>query len=465
MKRFSSTRSVLTGVLVTLLSICGALQTSPAAIAATAPATDLRVQAIYFQKTDNTSRRALVLSSMSAWQGGLWTEFLASWDTANRGLKVYTTTPKGLPDEGHVFVVLGSALSRSGKATTKVVRRLKVAHAALVKYPKSKVLVSGGGARNGHTEAAVMRDWLVAKGINPARILVEATSSSTVSNATNSMAILSKLKNCTSYTIVSDASHIRRATILFNAAKVRIQELAGKPWSITSVANVAYSDSSIASRGPVPAATHTIIASNVASVFGLGSRYSRLLSSPPASPKLTSIRLTAPKALTYQVGQKLDPTGMVVTALFNNGYYSKPVTSKVAITGFDSSKVGTVAVKVAYQANGVVKTAKFSSEIVRAATRVVLKPSTSRIRKSHTRVVVKATLGASASEVTPRGVVKFYLDGKKLKTMTLEASQAGVVRFRFPTISRTGKHQLMLKYSGSSKLKGAKQVLTVKVHK
>lgn len=464
MKRISRASSAVTGLLVVLLAACGALVAPPAARAATAPAADLRVQAIYFQNTGSTSRRELVLSSMSPWQAGLWTEFLTSWDTANKGLKVYTTTPKGLPAKGHVFVVLGSALTSSGGATTKVLRRLKVALAALAKYPNSKVLVSGGGARNGHTEAQVMRDWLVARGIARTRILVEAGSASTVGNAINSMTLLSKDAKHTSYTIISDASHIRRSTILFNAAKVRIQEQTGKAWAITPVANVAYSDSSVASRGPVPLATHKIIVSNVASVFGLYSKYAALLASPPASAKLTSIELTAPKLLTYQVGQELDPDGMVVTALFNKGYYSKTVTGHIAVTGFDSGRVGKAKAKVSYQSGGVTRSASFAYEIVKATSGVSLKASTTRPKRT-TRVVVKATVAATQGKVTPYGKVRFYLDGELLKVVTLKADQAGVVRYKLPTIGGTGKHQVTLKYSGSSKLEAARQVLTLKVRK
>ncbi len=88
--------------------------------------------------------------------------------------------------------------------------------------------MSGGAKRNGHTEARVMYDWLVDKGIKKSRIMRESTSASTVSNATNSMAILPDHPGFTSYTLISDSSHIRRATILFNAAKVGIQEKTGK---------------------------------------------------------------------------------------------------------------------------------------------------------------------------------------------------------------------------------------------
>lgn len=466
MRRLRGVRRALAAVLAALLAWAGAIGLARPALAASGPAPDLRPKAIFFQRTGNTSQRALVLSSMeaeSAWKSGLWADFLDSWDAANNGVKVYTSTPVGLPAKGHVFVVLGSALSSSGKMTAVLERRLRVALAALSKYPKSKVLVTGGAPRNGRTEAQVMRSWLVAKGIAPARIIVEAASASTVSNATNSMAILNRSTEYTSYTLISDASHIRRATILFNAAAVGVQEKTGKPWTITGVANVAYSDSSTASRGPVPEATATIIASNVASVFGVLAPYRALLSSPPAAATLTSIALTAPTTLTYRVGQGLDTAGLKVTALYNQGLYSKVVTSDATITGFSSANVGTVAVTVGYTEGGVTKTASFPCEIVKASSQVKAGLSTSKITASRTRVVVTATVTTSASEVVPVGKVEFYLDGTKLKTITMALVHGGVVTFKYPTISASGNHQIVVKYLGSSQLGAAKRTVTVKV--
>ena len=465
-----SARTVVSAALVILLPLVAGLGTVPVAEAATSPtasATSLRVQAIYFEKTGNIPQRDLAVSSLGAisgWQGQLWTQFLASWDLANKGLKIHTTTPKGLPTKGHVFVVLGSSLSRTGRITVKTERRLKVALAALGKYPASKVLVSGGAKRNGHTEAQVMYDWLVAKGIDSGRILREARSASTVSNATNSMAILHDLAGVTSYTLISDSSHIRRSTILFNAAKVRIQEGTGKAWAITAVANVAFFDKPIASMGPVPAATHTIIASNVASVFGVLSTYNALVTSPPAKAELTSIQVAAPRILTYQVGQGLSTTGLVVTALFNKGSYLRTVTSSAKVSGFRSSAVGKVAVKVTYVAGGVSKSATFPVEIVRAAGAVALKTSTSKIRKARTRVVVKATI-TSFTAVVPTGKVKYYLDGKLLKTVNLTAGDRGVTTLKLPQIARTGRHQIKVRYLGSSKVVTATRILSVKVRK
>jgi len=462
-------RALLSTVLVLLLALGAGVATVPTAQAAVAPsvsAATLRTQAIYFEKTGNTARRDLAVSSLSAvsaWSGGLWTDFLAYWDTANKGLKIHTTTPKDLPASGHVFVVLGSALSSSGNLTTKGVRRLTIAAAALAQYPDSQVLVSGGAKRNGRTEAQVMADWLVAKGIAKGRILLEARSASTVGNANNSMAILHGLPGVTSYTLISDASHIRRASILFAAAAVRIQEETGKAWAIAGVANVAYSDSETASRGQVNAATHAIIASNVASTFGVLARYKALVESPPASAKLTAIEVAAPANRTYKVGQTLSTEGLVVTAVYNAGAYTRTVTTGLKVTGFRSSKVGPVSVKVSYEAGGVKKSATFGCTIVKATSAVALKPSTGKIHRSRTRLVVTATIATDVAAVVASGKVKYYLDGKHLKTIKLDRDDKGIARLKLPKISRKGTHEIKVRYLGSSEVVAATQRLKVKV--
>jgi vancomycin permeability regulator SanA len=469
MSRHTRTAAAFATVLVMLLSVGSGSVPAANAVAGpvtpTASVTDLRVQAIYFEKTGNSAQRDLAVGSLAtldAWRAGLWTDFLASWDVANKGLAIHTTTPKGLPSKGHVFVVLGSALTKSGRITTKTTRRLKIVLTALGKYPASKVLVSGGAKRNGHTEAGVMYDWLVDRGVKKSRILRESTSASTVSNATNSMAILLDHPEFTSYTLVSDVSHIRRATILFNAAKVGIQEKTGKPWNLKSVSNVAFSDSKTASRGPVNAATHTIIASNVASVFGLGTRYTAMIAKPPAKAELTSLSVVPP-ACTYQVGQKFNTAGIVVTALYNEGRYARTVTRSASFSGFTSAKVGVVSVKVGYAASGVSKSASFGCTIVKATSSVGVGLSTKTIHKSKTRAVVKASVATSVPGVVAYGKVQFYLDGKRLSTIMMDIDDKGITTLKLPRIGKTGTHTIEVRYLGNSKLVAAKQKLTVKV--
>lgn len=473
MIRLSNGKRILATLIAVLLPLAGSSVLVPAPATAASKATDLRPQVIYYQRTAQTAYRDATIASMettSAWQNELWADFVSYWDAANKGVKINTTTPSGLPTKGHVFVVLGSALSASGTITAKLERRMKIALSALTAYPNSKVLVSGGAAKNGRTEAAVMRAWLISKGVSSSRILLEDKSSSTISNATNSMAILAKSSAYTSYTLISDVSHIRRASILFTAAKVLVQEKSGQAWKIDLKDNVAYPDSTTASRGPVNAATHEIISSNVASVFGVLSAYNGFLSKAPAAPKpaavvpvtpkLTSIKVTAPKVVTYSVGQPISLSGLAVTALFEGGA-SKKVTTAAKITGFSSKKVGTVTVKVAYTEAGVTKTATFGCKIVKAASKVKLKLSTTKIKKAKTNPTLAASVAAVKSATATTGKVKVYLDGKKIATVTLKAGKPAKVKIG--KIRKAGKHKITVRYLGSSTVKAADTKLTIKV--
>ena len=465
MKHVRIARPVIISLLGVLLAFAGLVGVGPQARAATSVSiADLKAQAIYFQRVGNTTQRDLVVSSMaasSAWEGTLWTEFLASWQSIDEFLTINMSVPKGLPDKGHVFVVLGSALTKSGKMTALLERRLKVAVKALAQYPNSMVLVTGGVPKNGKTEAQVMRNWLIAKGIKASRILVESKSASTVSNATNSMAILSASPVYTSYTLISDASHIRRASVLFHAAAVLIQEQRGTAWPIKQASNVAYPDLATAGQVPLSSASIGTIASNVASLFKLLPQYQALVARPPVAAVLTSISVTPPARVTYAVGESLNPQGLVVKALYNQGVYYQDVTSRATITGFDTTTVGDAEATLTYAERAVTKTASFPYRIVKGSSKVTLSLSTTTVERARTQVVVTAKV--TASNVAPTGQVTFSLDGKVLKTVPLAATNNGVAKLTYPKISNAGQHQITVTYSGDAHLNAATKAVKITV--
>ena len=128
-----------------------------------------------------------------------------------------------------------------------------------------------------------MRKWLIAKGISSARILVETKSSSTIGNAKYSIAMLSAAPKYTSYTLISDSSHIRRASVLFAAATLLVREKQGTDWSIKPVSNIAYMDLATAGRKPLSASSVAYTASNVASLLGVLPQLKKLVASPPSA--------------------------------------------------------------------------------------------------------------------------------------------------------------------------------------
>ena len=455
--RIIAVATLLFGLLVGPLSPLAA----PArADAATASLTDLKTRLVYFTKAGRTTDRALALAaltSQSALEGKLWTNFLSAWDNATTSQTLNYTPPAGLPESGHTFIVLGGSLKADGTLKAQTINRLTVALAALAAYPNSQVLVSGGVPKSGVTEGQAMQAWLLANGIAPERITAETKSSSTVGNAKYSIAILATRPEVTSYTLISDASHLRRAGVLFDAAVMQTQEKSGAEWGITRIANVAYKDKTI--TNPASSATTTVIASEVAGQLGL-TGYSAMVKSPPTNTKLTGLTVTPPAATTYQVGAKLQTAGLTATAAFDDGS-TLLVTNKVSLKGFDASKVGTPKVTASYTSNSVTKTASFTVSVTKAAASVGLKPSATTAKRNKTRVTVKATV-TSATGVTASGKVTFYSGKTKLKTVKLSKGKAS---YKLPKFSKTGTKTIKVTYSGSKTVGTASSTVKLKVKK
>lgn len=471
MKWTSAVRGTVAVALAVLLAFTGPGQAQAASSISQA---ELKARSIHFQAVGDTAQRDLTLNSIadvSDWSGALWKGFLTTWGEINQAMPMNTSVPEGLPGEGHVFIVLGSALSSSGTMTATLERRLKLAVKALDAYPASMVVVTGGKPKQGNTEAAVMKAWLVDRGVQSSRILTEDKSSNTISNAKNTMALLAGLPQYTSYTLITDAGHMRRSSVLFRAATMQIEERTGTRWAITPVSNLVYPDME-AGKVPLSASSVASTATEVASLFGVLAEYQKVVAdlknpvaSPPEKAALSSLTLAPPKKVSYQLGAKPSTSGLVVTAHYSNNGPDRVVTSKAKVTGFSTSKVGKAEATVSYTEGGVTKTATFPYQVTKATSKVSLKLSTTKPKRSKTRVVVKATITAGASKVVPTGTVKFYLDGKKLKTVSLAKAKKGKLSFTYPKIAKAGKHKLTVKYGGTSKLTSTDKTATVKVRK
>lgn len=459
-------RALVAVVVVTaFLAFPGGLASSPPSVAARAASTSvLKARALYFHKAGKTGQRDFMVSALAsrdAWQAELWSGFLDTWSTINDSMRMNRTVPSGLPARGHVFVVLGSALKSSGAMSPKFERRLELAVKALKKYPKAKVLVSGGAARNGVTEAAAGRRWLLRKGLAEKRILVEQKSASTIGNAKYSMALLATT-GTTSYSIISDSSHLRRASVLFEAAEVLVQEQTGRAWPIRRLANVAYPDMAAAGLVPLSSSSVAYATSNVASVLGLSSAYAQVVSAPPRAATLTAVELTPPQQLVYAAGEQLDTSGLRVTAVYDEGVYARVVTPQVELAGFRSDAVGTGTVTATYAEDDVVQQASFGYQVVKARGALALELSTDTPRRARTRVRVLAS-ATTPTGLVPSGTVRFYLDGELLRSSRLEAGKPGVAGFTYPAIAKAGRHRIVVKYLGSDLVEKVRAGATVTV--
>ncbi len=219
---------------------------------------------------DSTNKK---LHIAAPYDSKLYDTFMSKWQMFNRGIKPYYSavelpTP---PVNNHAFVVLGSGLSAEGELTSKFTRRLQLAVDAYERFPTSTILVSGGAPKKGVTEAAAGKAWLMKKGVPADKIMVETKSSSTIGNALNSVPML-RNAGITSYTLVSDGSHLRRALTHFYASKLKIETAENKTFVLSSVGYLAYKDKTVQEKTVTKASLDTI-GKEVAYLLGLSKYY------------------------------------------------------------------------------------------------------------------------------------------------------------------------------------------------
>ena len=139
--------------------------------------------------------------------------------------------PLLLPVGGaHAFVVLGYEL-QDGEMAEELKGRCEAAAAAARAFPNSILVCSGGpsGKNNpqGHTEAGMMRDYLISRcGIAPEKIFTDETSMNTAENAINTFTIL-RAQGIESMTLVTSAYHLRWGEVLYNALGAQYRQQYG----------------------------------------------------------------------------------------------------------------------------------------------------------------------------------------------------------------------------------------------
>jgi uncharacterized SAM-binding protein YcdF (DUF218 family) len=109
----------------------------------------------------------------------------------------------------HAIVVLGAGLETNGLAKPKMAARLEQCLKVAKLYSNAPIILTGGNARGGITEAYAMRLWCLSKGLATQRLWIEDESRDTVENALFTSALLEKL-SAKEVTVVTSASHLRR---------------------------------------------------------------------------------------------------------------------------------------------------------------------------------------------------------------------------------------------------------------
>lgn len=118
------------------------------------------------------------------------------------------------PREPLPAVVLGCQI-RGDRPSKMLAQRLDAAVEYLAVYTEVPVVVSGGtGEGQRYSEAEVMRDYLVEKGVDADRILMEEHSADTYENLRNSFAVLDGHGGYSAVTIISNGFHQMRAAVI-----------------------------------------------------------------------------------------------------------------------------------------------------------------------------------------------------------------------------------------------------------
>ena len=149
----------------------------------------------------------------------LWAS-LQTFQTLN-----YNILPDGLPDSDELCIVaLGFQLAPDGTMRDELIERLTVVLHSAEKYPNAYIVCTGGGTASQNpsaTEAGEMAKWLVAKGVDPKRVIVEDKSLTTAENAIFTYDILTtQYPKVNQIAIVSSDYHIATGVLLFTAESI-----------------------------------------------------------------------------------------------------------------------------------------------------------------------------------------------------------------------------------------------------
>jgi vancomycin permeability regulator SanA len=118
------------------------------------------------------------------------------------------------PRQADTAVVLGTRVERSGIPSRRLTERLDHAFELYQNGGVSNIVVSGGLGREGHEEAAAMRDYLVRRGIPADRILMDTNGYDTYESARGAKEIMDAY-GWKSVVVVSHYYHLARAVLAF----------------------------------------------------------------------------------------------------------------------------------------------------------------------------------------------------------------------------------------------------------
>ena len=125
-------------------------------------------------------------------------------------------------DAADVAVVLGAAVKMGGKPGRALLRRIDRAVELFESEKTRNLLLTGGTGKYPPSEARLMKDIAVARGVPDNRIVLEKTALSTMENAMRCAGIIGK-NGWKKVVLITDAHHGVRAKFLFRVFGVRVE--------------------------------------------------------------------------------------------------------------------------------------------------------------------------------------------------------------------------------------------------
>ncbi|MFW0788193.1 YdcF family protein [Gordonia sp. CPCC 205333] len=181
----------------------------------------LALQAIWSDQADDTATRDAALTKLSTVNSTAAATARNVIDGVSAAAAIIPDTAPKAVGGRTAIVVLGYGLTASGKMASELVNRVTAGKGQADVAATAPIVVTGGAPKKGVTEASAMRKWLVDKGISSARITAEDKSTSTVSNAQNTAALL-KQRGISDIVLVTSPDHIRRAAADFAGAGLKV---------------------------------------------------------------------------------------------------------------------------------------------------------------------------------------------------------------------------------------------------
>ena len=272
-------------------------------------------------------------------QAEAWEQIMDYWSYINTEMVVNIgTVPEGLPEDNSVaIIILGFALNADGTMKDELIGRLQTGLAIAQAYPNAYVVVTGGGTAANNpdvTEGGLMGQWLLEQGLSEDRLIIENKAPNTVGNAENTYKILAEeYPQVDSFVMVTSDYHVPRGCILFySKCLLAAYEAGGEPLKLIS--NAGYY------TGSEGYESISLQASGVASVAGVKA------TSNPVLSNLTTLTVAYDGELTVTAGYDSD--------------YSRDVTEKAVITGYDPELGAGQTVTVSYTENGITLEGEFT---------------------------------------------------------------------------------------------------------